>query len=460
MGAKLLKRFCSDECGNLALVFGFAIIPFLMAAGVAVDYGRAVVAKHRLQVALDTAVLAAGSLHHADDQDRKALGKAFFEANFDASEHDMVVPDNLILIENNMVSASETARVKTWFMHLASVFGGSGRQAHDVEVRTQATALVPQVSKAEIALVLDYSGSMWDPLNGIPKFLIMRDAADDLIARVAAAANNPQNIQFSLVPFSYGVKARLKRSHLTSPQYYKLSGNARMESCVSGRKLNATSDAEPGDGKRHRWQQNDLWVDKGSENKDRADRCDRMLPLRELTGNTSVLNGDLGTWTPYGGTHISSGFQFGWHTISPNSVFEGGAAYDKVDHADPAERVYKAIVLLTDGSQTSPAYRKDGDGQNNLKTSDPRWPLNDTNGERNLEDLCTNAKAAGVVVVTVAFDLDDADTIARLDTCASAKDPAKPLGERYAYKADSTAELQSAFSQIGDILSEMVYLSN
>ena len=76
-----------------------------------------------------------------------------------------------------------------------------------------------------------------------------------------------------------------------------------------------------------------------------------------------------------------------------------------------------------------------------------------------LEDLCKNAKAAGVVVVTVAFDLDDADTLTRLDTCASYKNPAQPLAGRYSFKADSTEELQSAFSEIGDLLSEMVYLS-
>ncbi len=72
---------------------------------------------------------------------------------------------------------------------------------------------------------------------------------------------------------------------------------------------------------------------------------------------------DLNDWEPLGGTHISSGFQFGWHAISPNSVFPGGATYDKITHEDPEERVLKAIVLLTDGAQTVPAYRKNGNGQ-------------------------------------------------------------------------------------------------
>ncbi len=120
----------------------------------------------------------------------------------------------------------------------------------------------------------------------------------------------------------------------------------------------------------------------------------------------------------------------------------------------------KAIVLLTDGKQTVPAYKENGNGQDNPETSDPTWPMDASNGESNLEDQCTNAKNTGIVVVTVAFDLDDPDTIARLDTCATPKDPGNPSGARYSYKADSIAELQSAFNEIGNVLAEMVHLSN
>lgn len=460
MPMNALKRFFADDRGNFAMVFGFAIVPFLLAAGMAVDYGRGVVAKHELQVALDSAVLAAGSLRNSADQDRKNLGKAFFEANFDADNYNLTVPSDLISINDNVVKADETVKVKTWFMQLAGLLDGASNTPREMQVESGATALVPQVGKAEISLVLDYSGSMDEELNGATKYVTMRDAAKSLISGISAGAEDPTDIQFSLVPFSYGVKARLMRKHMTDAAYNKLSGTTREESCLSGRKINATADTEPEDGERHRWQQDDLWYDQGPVNADRTDRCPDMLPLRELTSNLTLLNGDLDSWVPNGGTHISSGFQFGWHTISPNTVFDGGAGYDKINHPDPEQRVLKAIVLLTDGRQTVPAYKENGDGQDNAETSDPTWPLNDTNGESNLEDLCTNAKAAGVVVVTVAFDLDDADTITRLDNCATLKDPAKPLAGRYAYKADSTAELQSAFTEIGDILAEMVYLSD
>ncbi|MEC9368553.1 MAG: hypothetical protein VX871_07650, partial [Pseudomonadota bacterium] len=34
-------------------------------------------------------------------------------------------------------------------------------------------------------------------------------------------------------------------------------------------------------------------------------------------------------------------------------------------------------------------------------------------------EACTNVKAAGITVYTIAFDLDDADTVALLRNCAS-----------------------------------------
>ncbi len=458
---KSIKKFRSNEDGNVAIIFGMAVVPFLMAAGMAVDYGRGVVAKHELQVALDSAVLAAGSLRLANDADRKALGKAYFEANFDSNTYGLTVPNDLITINNNVISADQSLTVKTKFMQVASLLSGASGNNSDMELKSDATALVPQIGKAEISLVLDYSGSMDDNLNGTDKYITMRDAAKDLINSLHGAAGaSSGDIEFALVPFSYGVKAKLMGKHLTDVNYDKLSGTTRYESCLSGRKKNNTTDTEPSNGKRHRWQQTDLWYDKGSYNSSRADKCPGMLLMRELTSTTATLISDLNTWTPYGGTHISSGFQFGWHAISPNTVFDGGATYDKITHSDPEQRVMKAIVLLTDGAQTVPAYRQSGAGQDNPNTSDSSWPMDKSNGEYNLEQQCINAKAEGIVVVTVAFDLNDTDTINRLEGCASPKDASDPLAGKYAFTANSTSQLQSAFQEIGDILADMVYLSN
>ena len=54
---------------------------------------------------------------------------------------------------------------------------------------------------------------------------------------------------------------------------------------------------------------------------------------------------------------------------------------------------------------------------------------------------CTNAKAAGIKVYTVAFRLEDAATLAMLASCAS--------GATYAYNASNGAALMQAFESIG-----------
>ena len=44
-----------DVRGNVAILFGVALIPVLVGVGVAVDYGRALMVRERMQGALDAA---------------------------------------------------------------------------------------------------------------------------------------------------------------------------------------------------------------------------------------------------------------------------------------------------------------------------------------------------------------------------------------------------------------------
>ncbi|MCP5082504.1 MAG: TadE/TadG family protein [Alphaproteobacteria bacterium] len=463
--ANLLKNFCSDTRGNIMFMFGFLVIPFMLAAGVAIDYGRAVIAKHKLQASMDTAVLAAGSLRTATEDERKALGKAFFEANFPASEYNLNVGDDFISINGNVISADETTSIPTKFMQLSGLLehGGSA-SPQEMEIRSDATALVPQIGNAEIALVLDYSGSMKNYLNGEKKYKTMRDAAIDLVNNVSQNGTH-DGVSFTLIPFHSGVRANLKSEHLLNADGILLTGTSRTWSCVGDRRENNTNDTEPSTSSsdwRHRWQQNRMWrwsTWGGGSNKTTS--CSSSLPIIELTNDISSLASYLQSWSPPSGnkqyTAISAGFSFGWHSISDNTVFEGGSSYDLITAEDPEDRVIKAIVLLTDGAQTASAHRHiSNGGQGDNPLGDDDWPLKNTNAEENLEEQCTAAKAKGVLVITVAFDLDDEDTVTRLQNCASPK----PEGTgNYTYVAGSTGELTAAFEDIGNVLSEMVYLS-
>ncbi len=75
-------------------------------------------------------------------------------------------------------------------------------------------------------------------LSGAQKYITMRNAAKDLINALHGGAANVGDIEFALVPFSYGVKASLMGKHQTDEDYDKLSGETRVESCFSGRKVN------------------------------------------------------------------------------------------------------------------------------------------------------------------------------------------------------------------------------
>ena len=43
-------------------------------------------------------------------------------------------------------------------------------------------------------------------------------------------------------------------------------------------------------------------------------------------------------------------------------------------------------------------------------------------GESNLSAICTNAKARGTTIITIAYNIDDSDTVDRLRNCTT--DPA------------------------------------
>jgi len=64
-------------------------------------------------------------------------------------------------------------------------------------------------------------------------------------------------------------------------------------------------------------------------------------------------------------------------------------------------------------------------------------------GESNLESLCTYAKTKGITMITIAYDLDDNDTVDRLRDCAT--DPDKNF-----FVATSAAAVAGAFEKHQD----------
>jgi Mg-chelatase subunit ChlD len=318
-------------------------------------------------------------------------------------------------IEDETVVAAANMNMATSFMKFA------GFEAMKLSVGAEIS--IPGDKKAEIALVLDYSGSMSETIAGGVKYVAMKNAAKDLISDLEAA--NPEKVKFALVPFSHHVYGTLPMSYILGA-----SGSGDWLGCTQDRKYpyNLT-DATPTADNNTKWGQPQAPVHAAWGCSGYASNNLLMVPL---TDNFTYLKSRLDMMTTYAWTHIAVGVEFGFHMLSENNTLVDAASYDD-------EETKKFLVILTDGAQTEPAF-----GSGSTRTV--------AQGEANLEALCTNAKAKGITVITIAYDLDDNATTNRLKNCAT--DPVSNF-----FVATDTAAVASAFDNIKTIITAEVFIS-
>jgi len=215
MTYKRLKQFLKNESGNFALMAAFLMFPITLAAGVAVDYTSALKTRTDLQLALDQAALAAGVEEDLEIAEREQLAIDSFEAAT-ASLDLEAAP--VFTINEQTISASLSVDSPT-------LFGGLyGQSSIGINVATEIQYSVE--SAAEVALVLDYSGSMgWNN-----KWSTMRDAAKDLID-ILGEDGARDDISFALAPFS-----RLMHVTLPSEHVVGQPANQTWTGCTQDRK--------------------------------------------------------------------------------------------------------------------------------------------------------------------------------------------------------------------------------
>jgi Flp pilus assembly protein TadG len=81
-----LRHLGKRREGAVAIVFGLCAIPAVIAAGMAIDVGRAYMVKIRLAAALDAAALAIGSETHRTQSQLTTDLQSYFAANYPSSE--------------------------------------------------------------------------------------------------------------------------------------------------------------------------------------------------------------------------------------------------------------------------------------------------------------------------------------------------------------------------------------
>src|SRR5262245_34707137 len=163
----LIGRFARAERGAVAITIGLAVVPMMLAAGVALDFVHASALKTRLQSALDAAALAAASSQDLSDKQRIELAKAVFGQNWQSKETKDIKATPEFSVEGGAgIRASADIEVPTALMRIVGI--------KTMPVGSDVTISIPEGSKAEVALVLDYSRSMTEVSGGKVKYVAMK----------------------------------------------------------------------------------------------------------------------------------------------------------------------------------------------------------------------------------------------------------------------------------------------
>lgn len=481
----VLSGFLSNADGSIAPIFGLVAVVLFISMGVAVDYGRWVHAKGQTQVALDSAVLAAGRHLQFDKSDvdgALAAADKFYEDNVRSRLLlDVDTIDFIHDVENEAIAATGNAAIATPFLRLINIerlplFTGSAANFARAEYGVH--------RNLEVSVMLDVTDSMAGT-----RLESLKNAANDLIDILIWEDQSRYTSRIALVPFSQAINvganyfnaitkentnstlvhndkspvqtgfarrllanlSKWSSSSLVSTAMATVgssssggSGNSGDDNdhnsgggssqsyspCVVDRGGNAVfNDDAPGPGKY--FGVYDAEKQRNNWTKDMACRPGTVT-VQPLTSDKFVLKDKIDSLVADGYTAGHLGTAFTWYMLSPNwsNVWprdSAPAAYDDKD-------TRKVAVLMSDGDYNT-------------------WYNSNSNGNstKQAAELCKNMKVQGITVYAVGFELpkgSSAETV--LKGCASD-------ASKY-FDADNGSELEQAFRDIAIQLSAL-YLS-
>jgi Flp pilus assembly protein TadG len=405
----LLKhRLIRSTSGNVTVIFAIALVPLLVAAGSAIDYIRFNDMRTSIQAGLDGAALAAALPTDLSNPNRIKIAKDYFRKNVSYKKMDGSDVDISVKINAESVVASVDAELKTSFMKLGGI---SKMVSHEV-----AEVMRPFAGKAEVVLVLDYSGSM-DKKN---KYQDMSTAAVAMIDELDAAMKD-DSLKIGIVPFSAMIYTSMDREYVT-----QASATQTWTGCTQDRQApyNITVDTPTND-PMTKWGFTNGMRTATPPSPENASPYDcpsyasKNLKIIPLTSDLSDVKNKITQMRPLGNTNIPLGAEFGWNLLDPQDPYTEGAAY-----ADPKTR--KFLVLLTDGVQTSSEFAKDGS-------------RSIAQAESNLVSICKSVRDKGITVFTIAYDITNPKVTDLLKECAPS---------RY-YEPDAGgSEIKQVFNQV------------
>ncbi|HVY88609.1 MAG TPA: TadE/TadG family type IV pilus assembly protein [Hyphomonadaceae bacterium] len=183
-------KFLMNRRGAFAIQFALMVVPLTVCTGLAIDGGRAFLARFELESALDAAALAVGSTT-VTNADLNKVAQTYVDANF-KSPH--AGPIALQLTPGDtLIKLHGTVTLNTYFMPLV------GQPTVTVAAESQ---VVRGGANVEVAMALDITQSMNTPST---KIAALRVAAADLIDTVVNDVQTPYFSRVAIVPWGTNV---------------------------------------------------------------------------------------------------------------------------------------------------------------------------------------------------------------------------------------------------------------
>jgi Flp pilus assembly protein TadG len=193
--ARTWRRLAKDAKGNVVVLFALSLIPILLGIGVAVDFGRALLVRERMDSALDAAALAIGSWSGLSQDELKTKAQQFFDANYSAADLGTVGKIS-VGFSGDDIKITVAGTVPTTFMKLANV--------NSVDVGSS-TIVRKKERKIELVLVLDTTGSMAFSLGSTTKISALKSAAKKMVSTLFEGSSTSSNVKIGVVPFAAAV---------------------------------------------------------------------------------------------------------------------------------------------------------------------------------------------------------------------------------------------------------------
>ncbi|MEO1748813.1 MAG: pilus assembly protein [Pseudomonadota bacterium] len=399
-----IQRFKSDQRGNFAILTAAGGVMIMTAVGLSIDVSRALMAQTHLSNAIDAAVLSTTRLvtqGAMTEKEAKQEVKKFLFANFDNQKFGANPTITAVNVDNTAKTMSVSAHIDlpTAFMSIAGV--NTQRITWNSEAAFSNT-------KIEVAMALDVTGSMGDPVPGTSdtKIDALKDAAKGAIDTLIPNTEAKQRVRIGLVPYAATINAapvisRISTTGSGSCVFERTGANAHNDTFANG--MNPV-------GSQTNW-------------------CP-TAEIMPMSNDANKLKNHIQSFNIGGCTAGHTAIAWAHYMISPNWNSAWDMASEAASYADTNTRKY--AIIMTDGIFNT-----------HISSGNVCTNAGKANSRTDALALCGEMQSRGIKVYTIAFAAP-ADAAQLMQDCAT---PSTAQSQFYFNATDKT-DLENAFQAI------------